>query len=192
MSFVVVSLIPGAAIAQQPGAADARAAVDRARAALELPRIVDSVRKRGIPESEINVVLGDVMRRGVPANETRDVLLSADSAIKRHGPVDNFGAFVQGRLQAGLRGRELARAIREEHAKRGKGRSAARTNAKAADARDIGAPPGARDAREAAAKGRAKAAENSPSATQTQQPTGAAARRRQADSIAAKAKGKRP
>ena len=177
-------ILPQLSAAQQ-GAADARATVDRARAALDLPRIVDSVRKHGIPEGDIASVMGEVMRRGMPANETRDVLASADSALKRHGPVDNFGAFVQGRLDAGLRGRDLARAIREEHARRGKGRSADRTTSKAAASRDVGAQDSkARDARDAAQQAKAGAAKT--------QPGGAASRRNQIDSAAAKAKGKRP
>jgi hypothetical protein len=112
---------PGAA--QEGRATEAREATARARAALELPRTVDSVRKHGgIPESEMGAVIGDARRRGVPAHETRDVLVAADAAIRQNGPVDNFGAFVQGRLAAGLRGRDLANAIRAEHARRGIGK----------------------------------------------------------------------
>ncbi len=97
--------------------------LDRILGAIDLPRIVDSVQARGgIPEEEIRVILGEVMRRGVPAAETGEVLEEADAAIREHGPVDNFGAFVQAQLAQGLRGRALAQAIREEHGRRGIGK----------------------------------------------------------------------
>ena len=40
--------------------------------------------------------------------------------------MDNFGAFVQSRLDAGLRSRALAQAIRQEHSRRGIGKSRVR------------------------------------------------------------------
>jgi hypothetical protein len=46
-----------------------------------------------------------------------------NKAIREHGPVDNFGAFVQRRLDEGLRGRDLADAIRAEHAAHGRARA---------------------------------------------------------------------
>lgn len=101
---------------------------DRIIGAIDLPRVVDSVRKRGgIPEDEIRIVIEDVRRRRIPASETRDVLDQTDAAIREHGPVDNFGAFVQSRLGAGLRGRALAQAIRQEHARRGIGKGNSRS-----------------------------------------------------------------
>lgn len=97
--------------------------LDRIRAAVNLPAIVDSVRHHGgISEEDMRTVLGDVMQRRVPASETRDMLAQADSAIREHGPVDNFGAFVQAQLAAGLRGKALAKAIRQEHQRRGIGK----------------------------------------------------------------------
>lgn len=96
---------------------------ERVRAALELPSIVDSVRRRGgIPERDVRVVLDDARRRRIPAADTRDVLKQTDESIKEHGPVNNFGAFVQGRLAAGQRGQTLAQSIRAEHARRGIGK----------------------------------------------------------------------
>ena len=103
---------------QQPGVV-----AERARAALELPASVDSVRKHGaVPESDIRRVLDEVRRRRVSAAEARDVMKETDASIREHGPVDNFGAFVQGRLAAGLRGRALAQSIKAEHARRGIGK----------------------------------------------------------------------
>jgi hypothetical protein len=121
MYLVLAALIdPGQlASAQQPTSTIR----DRVLAALELPSIVDSIRRRGgIPEDEVRVVVEEARRKNIPANETRDVLKEADNAIRDHGPVDNFGAFVKARLDAGLRGRALAQAIRQEHARRGVGK----------------------------------------------------------------------
>lgn len=188
VGLLVASLAPLSTNAQQPAAADAQAAVARARAALEIPRIVDSVRKRGVPEGDIASVMGDVMRRGVPANETRDVLAAADASIKAYGPVDNFGAFVQGRLAAGLRGRALSQAIRDEHARRGKTKSADRTKTRAAEARgQVGPDTRAKTARDAAAEAKTKAAEN-PAAAKESPAAAASAAKRRIDSLKTKAK----
>lgn len=117
--------------------------LDKVRAAMQLPAIVDSVRKNaGASEAEVRGVLAEQERRRIPAHEARDVLQAADAAAREHGPVDNFGAFVQAQLASGKRGRALAEAIRQEHALRGKeggGRTANKSMAagqgKAADAR---------------------------------------------------------
>lgn len=126
LKYLVLAALCGpvqSAAAQQP----ASTVRDRVRAALELPGIVDSIRRRGgIPEEEVRVVVDEARRKNIPANETRDVLKEADNAIRDHGPVDNFGAFVKARLDAGLRGRALAQAIRQEHARRGIGKGTMR------------------------------------------------------------------
>jgi hypothetical protein len=101
--------------AQQPSVGD------RVRAALQLPRIADSVRKHGGSERDVGIVFDEVKKRNIPATETRDVLQATDASLKEHGPVNNFGAFVQSQLASGRRGRELSQAIRAEHARRGIG-----------------------------------------------------------------------
>src|SRR5687767_15243513 len=60
-------------------------------------------------------------RSGIPAYEATLVIDTARVVRREHGPVDNFGAFVQSQLAQGKRGRELAAAIRAEHARSGKG-----------------------------------------------------------------------
>lgn len=129
------------------GAQEQAPLLDRIRAAVNLPAIVDSVRHHGgISEEDMRTVMGDVMQRRVPANETRDMLAEADSAIREHGPVDNFGAFVQAQLAAGLRGKALAQAIRQEHQRRGIGKG-----------KQI-EPKGGPAARDSAGRGRGEAA----------------------------------
>jgi hypothetical protein len=92
--------------------------------AVELPVSAAQARTEGVPGDEVRAVLDAMRRASVPAHDARTVLDDARSARREHGPLDNFGAFVQARLDAGLRGRDLAAAIRAEHAARGKGRGA--------------------------------------------------------------------
>jgi hypothetical protein len=115
LTAATVLLAGGVVHAQQPSVAE------RVRAALDVVRIADSVHKRGVPERDISVIFDEVRRKSIPATETRDVLQATDASLKEHGPVDNFGAFVQSQLAAGKRGRALSQAIRAEHARRGIG-----------------------------------------------------------------------
>jgi hypothetical protein len=77
--------------------------------AIALPTIAGMLRDRGVPVEELETAIFGARGKGVPA-------------VEANGPIENFGAFVQARLDAGLRGRELAQAIRAEHARRGIGK----------------------------------------------------------------------
>lgn len=102
---------------------DARAAKrDRLLRASQLPREAQQCREKGVPDEDMKAALRAAKRKGLKADETSDMTAEQRRAIDDHGPVDNFGAFVQSKLDEGLRGRELAAAIRAEHAKRGKGK----------------------------------------------------------------------
>lgn len=94
-----------------------------------LPVSANAARAEGVPGEEVRAVIEAMRDKNVPAHEAREVLDEARNARKEHGPVDNFGAFVQSKLAAGLRGRELAAAIKAEHRARGKGKAALRGNA---------------------------------------------------------------
>jgi len=154
--------------AQQPSVAE------RVRAALDVVRIADSVHKRGVPERDISVIFDEVRRKAIPATETRDVLQATDASLKEHGPVDNFGAFVQSQLAAGKRGRALSQAIRAEHARRGIGGGQQRST------KSRGAPDSAR-----ATRGKATATQAS------KRPSSASAKAKAAvDEAKAKAKTK--
>lgn len=87
-----------------------------------LPVSTTEARKEGASSSDIQQVLDVLRREKVPPDEARQVIDEERAARREHGPVDNFGAFVQARLQQGLRGRDLAAAIRAEHQARGKGK----------------------------------------------------------------------
>lgn len=107
--------VSGAASAQQPDW------VTVLLGAAQLPVSANAARGEGVPGDEVRAVIEAMRGKNVPANEAREVLDEARNARREHGPVDNFGAFVQSKLDAGLRGRDLAAAIRAEHAARGKG-----------------------------------------------------------------------
>lgn len=90
--------------------------------AILLPRVSDALRKEGVPEEDVRVAIQEAMRRRVPPAETKQVLDQTARSVRESGPIENFGAFVQSQLAAGLRGRELAAAIHAEHARRGIGK----------------------------------------------------------------------
>jgi hypothetical protein len=92
--------------------------------ASKLPKNAEEVREKGVPDDEMRKALKAAKDKGVPAGEMAEVTAEQSRAIDDHGPTDNFGAFVQGKLDQGLRGRELSNAIRAEHAARGKGKGA--------------------------------------------------------------------
>lgn len=100
--------------------------VNQLLSAAELPIVALQVRQAGVPNDQIRTALEALRTKGVRANEARDIFDEERSAAREHGPVDNFGAFVQSKLDAGLRGRDLAAAIRAEHAARGIGRGNAK------------------------------------------------------------------
>lgn len=96
--------------------------VDSLLAAANLPVVTVQLREDGVPGNDIQRVLDAMRTKRIPASEAHDVMDEERKAIGERGPVDNFGAFVQSKLDAGLRGRALASAIRAEHAAHGKGR----------------------------------------------------------------------
>jgi hypothetical protein len=125
----------GAAAAQVPDW------VTQLLAAALLPVSAAEARNEGVSDAEVRAVLAAMRDAKLSAHEARDVLDEGRAARRDHGPVDNFGAFVQSKLQAGLRGRELAAAIKAEHVARGKGKpgqpgKSAQAQKKGADARN--------------------------------------------------------
>jgi hypothetical protein len=89
--------------------------------AIDLPVTVAEARIEGFPSGEISGVLSILLGGDVSASDAYEVINVERVSRRKHGPVDNFGAFVQSQLHAGLRGRELAAAIRAEHVARGRG-----------------------------------------------------------------------
>jgi hypothetical protein len=90
--------------------------------ALELPNVAEILRERGVPVEEIEAAIEGARERAIPAGEMTEVMEATAESVEEDGPIENFGAFVQEQLAAGLRGRDLAAAIRAEHARRGIGK----------------------------------------------------------------------
>ena len=118
-----------------PAAAQVPDWVTQILAAAELPVVAVQIRNDGVAASQVQAAIDAMAASRLRAHEARLLLVEERDAIREHGPVDNFGAFVQSKLAAGLRGRDLASAIKAEHAARGKGKpqgtkgNAARGNA---------------------------------------------------------------
>ena len=85
---------------------------ERARAAIALPAAARELRAAGVPSREVARALDALATRSVPADEARSAILAATEATAARGPIDNLGAFVAAQLDAGVRGRALAAAIR--------------------------------------------------------------------------------
>lgn len=101
------------------------AAVAALRRVLALPQTTADARNAGVADSLIRIVLREARRRGVPAGDAQEAVEAETEAVRAGAPKDNFGAFVQEQLAAGLRGRDLAAAVRAEHARRGHGKPGA-------------------------------------------------------------------
>ena len=119
--------------------------------AAELPVATAEARREGVKSDDIRGVLDVLMKSRVPAHEATAVIDTARAVRREHGPVDNFGAFVQSQLAAGKRGRELAAAIRAEHARQGRGNAgrpgASQDRGRSDSARDSARGRGRSDAR---------------------------------------------
>lgn len=126
------------------------ALASRITAAAALPALAEEIRGSGVRRSELTSLLDVFRTKNIPAPDAKVILEEERSAARDHGPVPGLGSFVQARLDEGLRGRELAAAIRAEHAARGiggdgmsgnaRGKSAERGNASGRGNRDDQAP----------------------------------------------------
>lgn len=90
-------------------------------AALELPHAANDARRAGLGDDQIKVVLELGKDKKADSADVAKALRAGAEGSKANGPIDNFGAFVQAQLSAGLHGTELAAAIRAEHEANGKG-----------------------------------------------------------------------
>lgn len=94
--------------------------LERLRAASRMPQAADEARRTS-GDNEVGTLFDIFRERRVPADEAVLVVEEYRRTRQEHGQVENFGAFVRSQLDRGLRGRELAEAIRQEHAARGRG-----------------------------------------------------------------------
>jgi len=106
--------------------------------ALRLPVLVTEARRAGVNDAPVRGLLEALRRRGLPAADAEVVVHEELAAVRAGAPKDNFGAFVHRQLEAGLRGRALAEAIRAEHEHRARGM--ARSGDRQPPARDTAKP----------------------------------------------------
>lgn len=123
LGLCLAPLSVDAAAPEAKGGDEAKAsAKDRILGALDVPIKAQALRKAGADEKEVKAGLKAAKDKKAHPKDVAELLDAAAKATKEHGPVDNFGAFVQSKLDAGLRGKDLAEAIRAEHEARGKGK----------------------------------------------------------------------
>lgn len=106
----------GAPQSRVPTAADS--AVARA---LDLPSVMQRARDAGIPDSTLRGVMDQIRRRGIPAGDAIPAVELEVETVEQGGDKNNFGSFVRAQVEGGLRGQELAAAIRAERERRGMG-----------------------------------------------------------------------
>lgn len=97
---------------------------DKIRIAMNLPVRTTEAREAGVPEERVRSTIWDIRRGGVSAEDASRIFDEEVRVVREGGSKDNFGAFVKSRVEAGLRGRDLAEAIHAEHARRGMGKPA--------------------------------------------------------------------
>lgn len=114
--------ILGVLLAAAPALADDPAPQGDLMKALELPRLAQSLRDKGVADDDVKAAIKGARDKEMHADEVAETFEAADAAVDENGPVDNFGAFVQSKLDEGLRGKELADAIKAEHQAHGKGK----------------------------------------------------------------------
>ncbi len=148
-AVLIPLLVLGPALLEAQAESSA-ALASRITAAAALPALAEEIRGSGVSRSELTSLLDVFRTKNIPAPDAKVILEEERSAARDHGPVPGLGSFVQARLDEGLRGRELAAAIRAEHAARGiggdgmsgnaRGKSAERGNASGRGNRDDQAP----------------------------------------------------
>ena len=123
-SFIVIAALMSLAVSAyaQTSAEKDQASREWLQKVFGMPGRADEIRKTGVPESEVRSIFDVLAGRNLPPQEVDEILVAHRDAAREHGPTDNFGAFVQSQLDKGLRGRELAAAIKAEHVARGKGK----------------------------------------------------------------------
>jgi hypothetical protein len=117
--MVVMAIMLAAPVAAQESGGSR---VDQFLQATRLPTVARDARILGVPERDLQTLFAAAREHRIPAASLVELFNEENDAIRKHGPIDQFGAFVQQQLASGLRGRDLAAAIRSEHAARGMGK----------------------------------------------------------------------
>jgi len=116
MLMMLIAAVPVAA--QESGSSLLQDILQAAR----LPTVAQEARGLGVPDGDLQTIFATARGLRIPTGSLVDLINEENQAIREHGRIDNFGSFVQQKLNEGLRGRDLAAAIHAEHAARGMGR----------------------------------------------------------------------
>jgi hypothetical protein len=96
---------------------------DSLKLALDLPIAARDLRRAGVAEPDVRVILQSSRDKGLSANEGSALVRAVEEDVKARGPINNLGAFVHQKLGEGMRGAALAASIHAEHEANGQGRT---------------------------------------------------------------------
>lgn len=96
---------------------------DSLKLALDLPVAARDLRRVGVLEPDVRVILQSSRDKGLSAVEASSLLRAVEKDVKERGPINNLGAFVHERLGEGMRGAALVASIHAEHEAHGQGRT---------------------------------------------------------------------
>lgn len=133
------SLLTGAAFAGDQPPAPAATALATAKAelsatasanisasgfllSLRLPVLAKESREKGVPDDEVKRAVVSLREAKVAPEDAVETFKATVASVDEKGPVENFGDLVRIKLKEGLRGKALAKAIHDEHEKRGIGK----------------------------------------------------------------------
>jgi hypothetical protein len=89
---------------------------------LRLPVLAKESREKGVPDEEVKLAVASLREAKVAPEDAVETLKTTVASIDEKGPVEKFGDLVRVKLKEGLRGKALAKAIHDEHEKRGIGK----------------------------------------------------------------------
>jgi len=91
-------------------------------ASLRLPVLTKETREGGVPDEEVKLAVVSLRDAKVAPEDAVETFKATVAAVGEKGPVEKFGDLVRIKLKEGLRGKALAKAIHDEHEKRGIGK----------------------------------------------------------------------
>jgi hypothetical protein len=91
-------------------------------ASLHLPVLANETREKGVPDEEVKIAVTSLREAKVAPEDTIETFKATVASIDERGPVEKFGDLVRSKLKDGVRGKALAKAIHDEHDKRGIGK----------------------------------------------------------------------
>ena len=89
---------------------------------LRLPVLAKESREKGVPDEEVKLAVVSLREAKVAPEDAVETFKATVASVDEKGPVEKFGDLVRVKLKEGLRGKALAKAIHDEHDKRGIGK----------------------------------------------------------------------